>query len=107
MPKLVRLYIIHVLIGFALSAAFVAALLYMNVANLWHLISTSDMGWVAVIMLFMFNGIVFSGVQFAFVIMRLGDDDKTPKGGKRIPVATDIPVRVEVTKAAQRHPVKR
>lgn len=95
MPKLVRLYITHVLIGFALSAAFVAALLFMNVANLWHLISTSDMGWIAVIMLFMFNGIVFSGVQFAFVIMRMGEEDKTPKGGKRVPVATDIPVRVE------------
>lgn len=102
MPKLVRLYITHVLIGFALSAVFVAALLYMNVANLWHLISTSDMGWVATIMLFMFNGIVFSGVQFAFVIMRMGNEDKTPKGGKRIPVATDIPVRVEAMQTSNK-----
>lgn len=102
MPKLVRLYITHVLIGFALSAVFVAALLYMNVANLWHLISTSDMGWVATIMLFMFNGIVFSGVQFAFVIMRMGNEDNTPKGGKRIPVATDIPVRVEAMQTSNK-----
>ncbi len=100
MPKLVRLYITQVLIGFALSAGFVGALLYMNVANLWHLISTSDIGWIAVVMLIMFNGIVFSGVQFAIVIMRMGGDDQGPSKGKRIPVATDIPVRVEATQPA-------
>ncbi len=107
MPKLVRLYITHVLIGFALSAVFVAALLAFNIANLWHLISTSDMGWVAALMLFMFNGIVFSGVQFALTIMRMGEEEQTPKGGKRIPVVTDIPVRVEVTQSRQSPPKAR
>ena len=96
MPKLIRVYIKNVLIGFALSAAFVAALLYTNVGNLWHLISTSDMGWIAVLMLFMFNGIVFAGVQFAFVIMRMEQRDGTPKGGKRQPVITGEPARVKV-----------
>lgn len=96
MPKLVRVYIKNVLVGFVLSAAFVAALLYMNVGNLWHLISTSDMGWIAVLMLFMFNGIVFAGVQFAFVIMRMEQRDDTPKGGKRQPVITGEPARVKV-----------
>ncbi len=96
MPKLVSLYIKQVLIGFGLSATFVALLLYANVGNLWHLVSTSDIGWIAVLMLFMFNGIVFAGVQFAIVIMRMAHDD-TPKGGKREPIATNIPVRVEAT----------
>ncbi|MCK8484884.1 hypothetical protein MUY21_12625 [Aliiroseovarius sp. S2029] len=96
MPRLVRLYIKQVLIGFGLSATFVALLLYTNVGNLWHLVSTSDIGWIAVLMLFMFNGIVFAGVQFAIVIMRMGQDD-TPKGGKREPIATTIPVPVEAT----------
>lgn len=96
MPKLVRLYISQVLIGFGLSATFVALLLYTNVGNLWHLVSTSDIGWIAVLMLFMFNGIVFAGVQVAIVIMRM-ERDETPKGGKRQPVATNIPVRVEAT----------
>lgn len=96
MPRLVRIYIQNVLVGFGLSAAFVAALLYMNVGNLWHLISTSDMGWIAVLMLFMFNGIVFAGVQFAFVIMRMEKRDDTPKGGKREPVITGERARVKV-----------
>lgn len=82
MPPLIRLYIFNVLIGFALSAVFVAALLWFNVANLWDLISSSDMGIIAVAMLFMFNGIVFAGVQSAIAIMRLGHGDVPPSGGK-------------------------
>ncbi len=94
MPKLVRLYIRQVFVGFGLSAIFVTALLYTNVGNLWHLISTSPMGYVALIMLFMFHGIVFAGVQFAITIMRMEEKEDDPKGGKRIPLATNIPVRV-------------
>lgn len=95
MPPLIRLYIFNVLIGFALSAVFVAALLWFNVANLWHLISSSDMGIIAVTMLFVFNGIVFAGVQAAIAIMRLGDADVPPSGGKRQRLFRDpAPVRV-------------
>jgi len=105
MPKLVRIYVTQVLIGFGLSGIFVSALLYTNVGNLWHLISSSQMGWIAAAMLFMFNGVVFAGVQFAIVIMRLQDDDK-PARGKRIPVRHEnIPVRV--ASPARRGPLKR
>ena len=97
MPRLVRLYIRQVLIGFGLSAAFVAMLLTANVANLWHLVQNSADGPLAVFMLFMFNGIVFSGVQFGIAIMRLQDDD-TPASGPKDPVAVEhavVPVRVD------------
>jgi hypothetical protein len=76
------MYITQVIIGFGVSALFVGLLLWLNVANLWHLISTSNVGFVAVLMLWIFNGIVFAGVQFSIAIMRLSDDD-TPGGGKR------------------------
>jgi len=102
MPKLIALYIRQIFVGFGLSAVFVGVLLYTNVANLGHLVSTSDIGWVAVAMLFMFNGLVFSGVQFAITVMRMGDEDNAPRGGRRVPVATDIPVRVEATATADR-----
>ena len=82
MPKLISLYIRNVFYGFGLSAVFVGLLMYFNIANLWHLVSSSSMGWVAGVMLFMFNGIVFSGVQFGIAIMRMEDNDE-PKGGKR------------------------
>lgn len=106
MPKLVRLYIKNVIFGFGLSALFVTALLYSNVANLWHLISTSDMGWIAVVMLVFFNGVVFAGVQFAITIMRMEHEDDEPKGGKRVPVATNIPARVEAVAPAPKKPLR-
>jgi hypothetical protein len=95
MPKLIRLYIQQVLIGFALSAIFVAGLLWANVANLWHLVSASDAGVLAVVLLWVFNGIVFAGVQFSIAIMRL--EDKGPGAGGP-PLRTElqtVPVRVE------------
>ena len=84
MPKLIRLYIIQVVAGFGVSAVFVAALLWFNVANLWHLVSGSDIGLIAVIMLWVLNGIVFAGVQFGISIMGMAEDDG-PSGGKRAP----------------------
>lgn len=95
MPKLVRLYIQQVIIGYAVSAGFVALLLATNVANLWHLVSTSPVGWLAVLMLWIFNGIVFAGVQFALSLPKGEDNDG---GGRRdvLPVhmAEMIPVPV-------------
>ena len=100
MPKLISLYIRNVLFGFLLSGIFVSALMYFNVANLWHLVNSSNMGWVAAVMLFMFNGIVFAGVQFAIAIMRMEQDD-TPTGGTRSPLVVDyqpIAIPVEETR---------
>lgn len=82
MPKLIKLYITHVLIGFAISAAFVGVLLWFNVANLWHLVSHDDAGLLAVVILWFANGIVFAGVQFAIAVMGLKQDDDQ-SGGKR------------------------
>lgn len=96
MPKLVKLYIRQVLIGFGLSAAFVTALLALDVAGLWTLISGSDMGWIAVAMLFFANGIVFAGVQFAIVVNGMAEDDQS-NGGTKSPEATTIPAPVKIT----------
>lgn len=97
MPHLVRLYIRQVAIGYGISAAFVACLLYFNVGNLWHLVTHVNVGFIAVLMLWIFNGIIFAGVQFALSLPRgHGEDDRS--GGKRdaLPVflAEPIPVRV-------------
>ena len=95
MPVIFRFYIKHCLIGFALSAIFIAGLLWLNVANLWHLISTSDIGLMALVVFWVLNGIVFAGVQTGVAIMPMseeGDDDPGPKGGS--PVAlTPAPVK--------------
>lgn len=90
MPQLVRLYIRNVLLGAVLSALFVAMLLTFNVGNLRHLIFTSDIGVVALVMLFAFNTIVFSAVQFGISVMRMADDETPPAGGKRDAIPHDL-----------------
>ncbi len=88
MPKLVRLYIRQVIIGYLLSAVFVTLLLSLNVANLWHLVSNTEGGWIAALMLFIFNGVVFAGVQFGIAVMRMSEKDGDSGRGKRITFAT-------------------
>ncbi|WP_425044028.1 hypothetical protein [Primorskyibacter sp. S87] len=88
MPKLVRLYIHQVLIGFAVAAGFVALLLWLNVANLWDLVGRSDSGLLAVFILWFMNGIVFAGVQFAWAVMNLAEKQGGPRRGS--PVATEF-----------------
>lgn len=100
MPRLIRLYILQTIIGFVVSAAFVGLLFWFNVANLWHLVTHAPGGWLAAFLLFMFNGIVFSGVQFGISIMRMAESsDDDPFGGKRIaerlgPAEATVPVPV-------------
>ncbi len=95
MPKLIRLYITSALIGFALSAVFLALLVWQDIAGLGHLVLGTASGGIAAVMLFVMNGIIFAGVQFAIAIMRLADDDRPPRGGLRAPhVLRAAPVKV-------------
>ena len=100
MPALVRLYIQSVALGFLVSAAFTAGLLWLDVAGIGHLILASDIGWIAAAMLVIFNGIVFSAVQFAFRVMAMAEpgDDTTGGRGAREPVLRPAPVRVMAPK---------
>ncbi len=100
MPKLIRLYIVNVLIGFALALAFVIGLVWLDVANLRHLILDTASGPLAFVLLVLSNGVVFAGVQFGIAVMRLAEDDSAPKGGRGVPMHTRIPIRVE---AVARH----
>ena len=76
MPILVRLYVRECLLGFAIAIAFSMALVILNVGNLRHLVAHVDGGWLAFVMLSVFNGIVFAGVQFGITIMRLAHDEE-------------------------------
>ena len=75
------MYIRHSLIGFAISAVFVAMLLYFNVMNLWTLISHDQSAVLAVFILWFFNGAVFASVQFAYAIMMMAEKPEKPGGG--------------------------
>ncbi len=95
MPKLVRLYIVSCAIGFGIALAFASTLVAMDVANLRHLILETEQGYLGFVLLVLSNGVVFAGVQFAIAVMRLADNDQKPTGGRRAPIATTIPVRIE------------
>ena len=64
-----------------------------------HLILETDSGPLAFVLLVLSNGVVFAGVQFGIAVMRLADDDRGPKGGRGVPLATRNPIRVEATAA--------
>ncbi len=103
MPKLVKLYIRNVAIGFAIAAAFVAMLLWFNVMGLWALVSHSDAGLLAVFLLWFMHGIVFAGVQFAWAVMALAEKPDTGRGGT--PVVHElkaIPVHAAAKKPKRR-----
>lgn len=96
MPDLVRFYITQVLIGFVIAAIVVAGILWFDVAGLGRLVAGSDVGLLAALMLWVFNGIVFAGVQFAVAIMNMADDDDDDDddgGGHLVRRPVAVPVR--------------
>jgi hypothetical protein len=104
MPKLVRLYIQSVAVGFALACGFVVALVALDVAGLGGLILGSEIGWIAAAMLIVFNGIIFAGAQFAFAVMNMAEDADGPRGGRKMRELRPVPV---VARASDRMLVRR
>ena len=100
MPELVRMYIRHSLIGFAIAGVFVTGLVWLNVANLQHLLFSSPGGMLALFLLFFFHGLLFASVQFAIAVMGMAEE---PEGGsgrrQHIPMGDAFgpqPVRIPV-----------
>lgn len=99
MPKLIRLYMTSVLVGFWVAATFTGLLIWQDVGGIGRLILGSDIGWIAGLMMVVFNGLVFSAVQFGVAIMRMADEDG-PRGGH---LDRDL-VPVRVTEQRRRAP---
>ena len=80
MPKLLRLYLISIAVGGSLAVIFTALLLAFDIAHLRHLVTSTNGGFIAVIMLIAFHTILFSGVQFGYAVMRLARSDNDGRG---------------------------
>lgn len=95
MPQRIHVNVRQVITGHLLSAVFVALMLYANVGNLWHLISSSDMGWIAVMMMWLCNGVVFAVIQSTLSPPSGRHDDDTGGHYDRADLAEPvlIPVR--------------
>ncbi|MCC5962783.1 MAG: hypothetical protein JJU09_06615 [Rhodobacteraceae bacterium] len=97
MPKLIKVYLQQIAIGFALSALFTALLVYFDVVGLRGLLLGSSDGLLGLFLIFFFNGLVFAGVQFAIRIMRMGyedDDDDDDDRGMPVRGFDPVPVRI-------------
>ena len=105
MPELIRMYIRHVAIGFALSAVFVGLILWGNVLNLQHLVMNTSGGYLAAFLLWFFNGLVFAGAQFGIAVMGMAEE-QDPEDGTTAPEAIHhaepLPIRIE----APRTPIR-
>ena len=101
---LVRLFGLHMAIGFTIAALFVAALLMLEPLGLGRLIATQH-AWPVVILLWFFTGLTFASVQTAIAVMALDGPDEPPHGGKKLKLrgranTALAPARVP----ARRHP---
>lgn len=93
MPKLIRLYVTNVAIGFGIAGIFLVALLGLDVAGLRHLVLQTEMGWLAGLMIYMFSGTLFAGVQFGIAVMAMAEREP-PRGGGLRQHGAPVPVRV-------------
>ncbi len=83
MPELVRLYIRNIVYGFLLAVVFTGLLIWLDIAHLRHLVMAVKGGWLAIVMLVVFNTIVFAGVQFAIAVMAMAEKGDPPASGLR------------------------
>lgn len=80
LPRVVRLYILNSVFGFALAAVFTGLVLHLNVADVGRLVASVDGGWLAAAIFFFLNGIVFASVQTAIVVMTAVANPRPPLG---------------------------
>lgn len=78
---LVRLFIVHTLIGYAISTLFVGALIGFDLGGIGTLISNQH-AEPFIVLLWFFVGLTFASVQMGMAIMSL-TDERPPGGGKR------------------------
>ena len=101
MPDHIRFILRHAALGFAIAFAFVGMLLAFDVAGLWHLVTHTAEGPIALAVLFILCGITFGSAQIGYKIMTIGDDDDDDddRGGKRDAIrshdAIPVPVRTD------------
>ncbi len=95
MPDHIKLILRHAAFGGLIAAGFVGLLLAFNVANLWHLVTHSADGVLALGVMFAFFWITFGSVQIGIRIMLMAEDEGHG-GGTRAPQAVVdlVPVRV-------------
>lgn len=89
-PVAVRFMVLHGLVGFAVSALFVAAVLWSDPGGVGTLILKHG-GAPVIAMLWFFTGLTFGSVQIGAAVMLRAGEDEAPRGGRR-PRLEPVPV---------------
>ena len=104
MHPIMRLFFTQNLCGFGISAVFTGMLLWFNVGNLGYLVTHTEAGPLAAVLLWVLNGVVFGAAQFGICLSTLPDeDDQTPRGPK-LRGAVQARTRIPRVAPSTRHP---
>lgn len=91
-PVAVRFLILHGLVGFGLSALFVAAVLWADPGGVGQVILRHG-GIPVIVLLWFFSGLTLGSVQIGTAVMLKEGGDDAPRGGRRQRVcAAPVPV---------------
>jgi len=80
MPILVRFMLKHALFGYGVAFVFVATVLVLDLGGLATLMLGSDLGLLAMALLFFFTGLTFASLQMGIAIMTLRPERKEGDG---------------------------
>jgi len=86
MDRVVRLVIANWALGVAVGAACAVFMLGFDIMGLRSLLWSSDIAVVGTAAFVLLFALSFGGVVAATAVMRVGDDDDEPRGGRRAPV---------------------
>ncbi|RVT85205.1 hypothetical protein DXV76_05385 [Rhodobacteraceae bacterium CCMM004] len=83
-------------IGFGLAAVFTGLLIGFDVGHLRHLVLNVSGGYMALGLLFVFNGLVFAGAQVAAAVLLMTEVEPPrkrppPRGGLRVGALAQVP----------------
>lgn len=92
MPPFLLFLLRHALIGFGISALFVAGVVWADPSGVGTLLLSSREHPLPLALLWFFSGLTFGGVQMAAAIMLPREEaPRPPRGGRLVPVP--VPVR--------------
>lgn len=97
MPKHILFLLKHAAIGALAALVFVGLLFWLNVANLWHLVTQTSGGWIAAAVMCVLFVVTFASVQMGRAIMGLGVDEGSAGGGSGTPITKHEAIAIPVT----------
>jgi hypothetical protein len=92
MPRIMKVFWLQVATGFGIAALFVGGIIWIDLGGLWRLVSGTQGGYLAAILLWVLHGSVFAAVQFGIALAMT--EASKPGGGTPRPAPCTAPPTV-------------